>query len=126
MGGSRSSARGRLPGDHPLSPSNRFRELAERQLALFREDEAELLAEVEEALEAYDGASRDEAEERYGEFVDLVDTGREALVDMRDAFADSLDISGSAQEISERILAVHWKPIDDALVLAVRYVGVRP
>ena len=91
MGGSRSSARGRLPGDHPLSPSNRFRELAERQLALFREDEAELLAEVEEALEAYDGAGRDEAEERYGEFVDLVDTGREALVDMRDAFAESLD-----------------------------------
>ena len=42
------------------------------------------------------------------------------------AFADSVDISGSAQDISERILAVHWKPIDDALVLAVRYVGVRP
>jgi hypothetical protein len=42
------------------------------------------------------------------------------------AFADSVDISGSAQDISERILAVHWKPVDDALVLAVRYVGVRP
>ena len=42
------------------------------------------------------------------------------------AFADSVDTSGSAQDISERILAVHWKPIDDALVLAVRYVGVRP
>jgi hypothetical protein len=91
VGGSGRSARGRLRGDHPLSASGRFRELAERQLALFREDEAELLAEVEEALEAYDGASRDEAEERYGEFVDLVDTGREALVDMRDAFAESLD-----------------------------------
>ena len=74
-----------------MSPSGRFQELAERQLALFREDEAELLTEVEDALEAYDSASRDEAEERYGEFVDLVDTGREALVDMRDAFAASLD-----------------------------------
>jgi hypothetical protein len=91
VGGSGRSARGRLRGDHPLSASGRFRELAERQLALFREDEAELLDEVEEALKAYDGASRDEAEERYGEFVDLVDTGREALVDMRDAFAASLD-----------------------------------
>lgn len=40
------------------------------------------------------------------------------------AFADSLDISGSAQDISERILAVHGKPIDDALVLAVRYLGL--
>ncbi len=40
-------------------------------------------------------------------------------------FADSLDISGSAQTISERILADHWKRLDDALVVAVRYLGVR-
>ena len=42
------------------------------------------------------------------------------------AFADSLDISGSARAISERILTEHWKPLDDALVVAVRYLGVRP
>jgi phosphoserine phosphatase RsbX len=42
------------------------------------------------------------------------------------AFADSLDISGSARAISERILAQHGKPLDDALVVAVRYLGVRP
>ena len=42
------------------------------------------------------------------------------------AFADSLDISGSTQAISERILADHWRPTDDALVVAVRYLGVRP
>jgi phosphoserine phosphatase RsbX len=41
-------------------------------------------------------------------------------------FADSLDISGSTQAISERILADHWKAPDDALVVAVRYVGFRP
>ena len=41
-------------------------------------------------------------------------------------FADSLDISGSTQAISERILADHWRPTDDALVVAVRYLGVRP
>jgi len=91
VGGGGSGARGRLRGDFPLSPPERFQELAERQLALFGEDEAELLAEVEEALAAYDSADRDEAEERYGEFVDLVDTGREALLDMRDAFAQALD-----------------------------------
>jgi hypothetical protein len=38
-------------------------------------------------------------------------------------FADSLDVSGSAQAITERILAVHRKPTDDALVVAVRYLG---
>ncbi len=42
------------------------------------------------------------------------------------AFADSLDVSGSTQAISERILADHWRPLDDALVVAVRYLGVRP
>jgi negative regulator of sigma-B (phosphoserine phosphatase) len=42
------------------------------------------------------------------------------------AFADSLDVSGSAQAISRRILAAHWKPWDDALVVAVRYLGARP
>ena len=36
------------------------------------------------------------------------------------------DISGSTRAISERILADHWKPSDDGLVVAVRYLGVRP
>ena len=44
----------------------------------------------------------------------------------RPSFADSLDISGSTQAISERILADHGKPSDDALVVAVRYLGARP
>jgi negative regulator of sigma-B (phosphoserine phosphatase) len=42
------------------------------------------------------------------------------------AFADSLDTSGSTQAISERIMADHGRLLDDALVLAVRYLGTRP
>jgi serine phosphatase RsbU (regulator of sigma subunit) len=42
------------------------------------------------------------------------------------AFADAPDVSGSTRAISERILAEHWKPPDDALVVAVRYLGPRP
>jgi phosphoserine phosphatase RsbX len=42
------------------------------------------------------------------------------------AFGDSLDISGSPQAITERILAAHRRFTDDALVVAVRYLGVRP
>jgi negative regulator of sigma-B (phosphoserine phosphatase) len=57
---------------------------------------------------------------RPGDVLVLATDGIEA------AFADSLDISGSTQAISERILADHWKPTDDALVVAVRYLGVRP
>jgi negative regulator of sigma-B (phosphoserine phosphatase) len=59
-------------------------------------------------------------EVRPGDVLVLATDGIEA------SFADSLDISGSTQAISERILANHWKPSDDALVVAVRYLGVRP
>jgi hypothetical protein len=41
------------------------------------------------------------------------------------AFADAPDVSGSPRTITERILARHWKPPDDALVVAVRYLGPR-
>jgi phosphoserine phosphatase RsbX len=39
------------------------------------------------------------------------------------SFADSLDVSGSTRAITERIMARHRKPTDDALVVAVRYLG---
>jgi phosphoserine phosphatase RsbX len=56
---------------------------------------------------------------RPGDVLVLATDGIEA------SFADSLDISGSTKAISERILAKHGKPSDDALVVAVRYLGVR-
>jgi negative regulator of sigma-B (phosphoserine phosphatase) len=40
-------------------------------------------------------------------------------------FADSLELSGTSQAISERILADHGKRSDDALVVVVRYLGMR-
>lgn len=56
---------------------------------------------------------------RPGDVLVLATDGIEA------AFGDSLDISGSTDAISERILAAHWKSTDDALVVAVRYLGER-
>jgi hypothetical protein len=41
-------------------------------------------------------------------------------------FGDSLDISGSTQAITKRILDAYGRPSDDALVVAVRYLGMRP
>jgi negative regulator of sigma-B (phosphoserine phosphatase) len=41
------------------------------------------------------------------------------------SFADALTPSGSTRAITERIMARHRKPTDDALVVAVRYLGVR-
>ena len=56
----------------------------------------------------------------WGDVLVLATDGIEAT------FADSLDTSGSTQAISDRILAAHSKRRDDALVVAVRYLGLRP
>ena len=74
----------------------RFADLVERQLDLFEREHAGLISDVEAALRAYDAASRDEAEERYGDFLDLVETGQDELVELRDGFAATL-----ADEVAE-------------------------
>ncbi|MGH3022166.1 MAG: hypothetical protein ACRDNI_00790 [Gaiellaceae bacterium] len=68
----------------------RFVELVERQLELFQDEHAELVRDCEAALDAYNAASRDEAEERYGDYVDLVDAARDALEEYRDTYARTL------------------------------------
>ena len=76
----------------------RFAELIERQLDLFEADNAEFLADCATAERAYDDAPRDEAEERYGDYLDLVETGTEILAAMRDHYArESLDEEASAE-----------------------------
>jgi hypothetical protein len=62
-----------------------------RQLALFQEEQAELIRDCDAAEDAYNGAGRDEAEERYGDYVDLVESGTEILADLRDAYSATLD-----------------------------------
>ena len=63
-----------------------------RQLDLFAEDESDgLLAEVRDLEQRYNRTDRDEAEEAYGDYVDGVDAVKDALADMRDRFAATLD-----------------------------------
>ena len=70
----------------------RFADLVTRQLDVFAEDEAHgLLEEVRDAKSLYDRAERDEAEERYGDYVDVVEAATEALADMRWQYASTLD-----------------------------------
>jgi hypothetical protein len=70
--------------------SGRFTDLVDRQLDLFEQDEAELIRDTEAALAAYNQAPRDEAEERYGDYLDHVDAGLDALLDLREAYAATL------------------------------------
>jgi hypothetical protein len=79
---------------------SRFKDVIERQLDLFEREHADLIAECEAAEEAYDEADRDEAEERYGDYLDLVETGTEALADLRDTFASTLD-EDTAEEFEQ-------------------------
>jgi hypothetical protein len=68
----------------------RFADVIGRQLELFLEENAGLVRDCDEALARYNAADRDEAEELYGDYVDVVETGTELLADMRDRFATTL------------------------------------
>jgi hypothetical protein len=67
-----------------------FADLVSRQLDLFAAENAGLVGDVEAALAAYNRAPRDEAEERYGDFLDLVETGTDELIELRENYATSL------------------------------------
>ncbi len=76
---------------------DRFAELVERQLDLFVADHADLLADCDAALRAYDASGAEGAEAHYERYRDLVETGAEALVELRDGYARGLD-EGVAEE----------------------------
>jgi hypothetical protein len=69
----------------------RFADLIARQLEVFAEDSDDVFDEIRHRKELYDRADRDEAEELYGDYIDAVETGTEALADMRDRFKRTLD-----------------------------------
>ncbi len=75
----------------------RFVDLVERQIALFTAEHDGLIRDTEAALEAYNRAPRDEAEERYGDYLDLVETGTELLAELRDGFAATLEERAAAE-----------------------------
>jgi hypothetical protein len=67
-----------------------FDELVSRQLALFAEDEAELLQEAVEAEAAWTRSGREDAEEAYGDYQLVVDAIADRLLDVREAYASTL------------------------------------
>jgi hypothetical protein len=76
----------------------RFADLISRQLDLFEREHRGLIEDCNAAEQSYNRAERDEAEERYGDYVDLVETGTELLADLRDTFAMTLDDEEAAEE----------------------------
>jgi hypothetical protein len=78
-----------------------------RQLDLFVQECVGLIAECEAAERAYDAAGREEAEERYADYLDLVETGTERLAELRDNFSSSMAEAAAEEYEHEFNRAVH-------------------
>jgi hypothetical protein len=87
--------------------SGRFAQIIESQLDLFEQQDADFLARVDNAERDYDRADRDDAEEAFGRFQELVEHGTEALAEMRDAYAATLDSDSADDYIAEFNAAIH-------------------
>ncbi len=70
---------------------SRFREVVQRQLDIFAEDEAALLEEGNTADAAWTAAAREESEELFGDYQLVVDAIGERLYDIRESYAGTLD-----------------------------------
>jgi hypothetical protein len=79
----------------------RFRDVVRRQLAFFEEGDGDLLDDVDDALERYDRADRDEAEELYGDYQLAIEAATDRLAELRDTYARTLDEDDAEQYIRE-------------------------
>jgi hypothetical protein len=69
---------------------SRFADVIRRQLDGFEREHADVVDEARAKLDAYNAATRDEAEELYGDYLDALETGTEILADLRDNYAQTL------------------------------------
>jgi hypothetical protein len=69
----------------------RFGEVIDRQLGFFVDEDADLLLDVAAALETYNRADRDEAEELYGDYQLTIEAATDRLAELRDTYARTLD-----------------------------------
>jgi hypothetical protein len=74
-----------------LFKRRRYRDVIDRQLDLFASEDGDLLDDVDRALERYNAAGRDEAEELYGDYQLAIEAATDRLAELRDAFAGTLE-----------------------------------
>ncbi len=89
-----------------------FAELVERQLALVETDDADLVADVDAARRAYAQADRDDAEEAFGDYQLSLEALKDRLVEVRDAFAATIDDASSYEREFERAAVRRWPDIE--------------
>jgi hypothetical protein len=69
----------------------RFADIVHRQLDLFEEEYSDVITEADEAEAAYEDAGREDSEELFGDYMDVVESGAEVLADLRDHYASTLE-----------------------------------
>ena len=68
----------------------RYAAVIHAQLDLYLEQNADLLKRVEAAKAAYDHAGRPDSEEAYGVYMDAVEEAEDALLELRDRYAETM------------------------------------
>jgi hypothetical protein len=91
----------------------RFGEVIRRQLAFFEEEDGDLLDDVERALDKYNRADRDEAEELYGDYQLAIEAATDRLAEFRDAYGRTLDEDDAEQYVQEfnRGVVERWRAL---------------
>jgi hypothetical protein len=90
----------------------RYRDVIERQLVFFEQDDADLLTEVQRGLEKYNRADRDEAEELYGDYQLAIEAATDRLAELRDAYARTLADDGEryVREFNDTVVE-RWREL---------------
>jgi hypothetical protein len=86
----------------------RFREVIERQLALFASEDADVLDAVSDALARYNTAGADDAEELYGDYQLAIEAATDRLGELRDAYARTLEASDAYVAEFNRAAVKRW------------------
>jgi hypothetical protein len=88
----------------------RFGELIDTQLGFFVADDSDLLQDMDAALDAYNRADKDEAEELYGDYQLTIEAATDRLAELRDTYARTLDGADTEQYVTEfnRTVVERW------------------
>ena len=91
----------------------RFHDVVTRQLAFFEQEDGDLLDDVDRALDGYNRADRDEAEELYGDYQLAIEAATDRLAEFRDAYARTLDEDDAEQYVDEfnRSVVDRWRAL---------------
>ena len=89
-----------------------FGDVIERQLGLVESDDTDLVAAVEAARRAYREADREDAEEAFGDYQLVLEALKDRLVEVRDAYAATLDHPEAYEAAFELAAVRRWPDLE--------------